>query len=204
MTRRPDSIPAGCKRPQERVYPSWLINLVSAILGVVAILVIAPSIVARLLANPSSLLDLLLSPQGEYYVLLSVPIFFAVLEIHEQSHRLAAKGLSLEPTYRRWWPFNGAGYVLIQETWISRRESVLMTATPIFTLQLPSLLVLLVVSGTFGTIAKIVFIVNASMMAKDVSDIAFNLRLPKEAQFWVSDLGEEPVEYVTVPCQKTD
>lgn len=199
MTRRPDSPPDECSFLQERNYLKGLTTLVSAILGILAIATLAPGIVTHLIAPPSNLFDLILSPQGKYYVLLAVPVFLVNLEIHEQSHRLAAIGLDLQPTYRRWRPFDGGGYILVQETWISRRESNLMTVAPIFTIQLPALLIALVAPGTLGTIAEITFVVNASMLAKDVADIGFNFRLPKEAQFWVSDLGEEPVEYYAVP-----
>jgi ABC-type uncharacterized transport system YnjBCD substrate-binding protein len=74
-----------------------------------------------------------------------------------------------------------------------------MTAAPILLIQLPSLLVLLVISGTLGAIAEIAFVLNAGMRAKDVADIILNFRLPKEAQFWMSDLDGEPVEYISAP-----
>ncbi|WP_459825722.1 metalloprotease family protein [Halorubrum luteum] len=132
--------------------------------------------------------------QSIYLVGLLLTVLLTTFEVHEQLHRLAAKVLDLEPVYRRL-----KGYVVIQETWISRRELNLMTAAPIFVIQVPTLVIFIFSSGTIGDIAEITFILNAGFIAKDISDIIFNLRLPRETQFWMSDLGGEAVAYFSSP-----
>lgn len=196
--RRPDSIPAGHTQPVKISQPNWLLWLISLVFFVVATVIVAlisSGIIARLAVDPLIVFGFE-TRQSVYLVVLLLAVFLATFEVHERLHRLFAKGLGLEPIYRR---LNG--YVMIQETWISRQELNLMTAAPIFIIQLPALLVLIIVSGTLGDIAELVFIMNAGFIAKDVSDITLNFQLPQETQFWMSDLGEGPVMYFSAPYQ---
>jgi hypothetical protein len=103
----------------------------------------------------------------------------------------------LKPTRRLW-------YVLIQETWISRRKRILMAAGPIIMIQPVALLVAIVGSGLFEQIAVMVFVMNASFIAKDVYDILFGLVLPENSYFWSSDVGENAVEFFAIPCVESN
>lgn len=197
--RRPDSAPAGHTQPVKISQPDWLLWLVSFVFLVAVTVVVAlvsSGIVSRLAIDPLMIIGFG-TRQSIYLVVLLLAVFLITSEVHEQLHRLCAKGLGLKPIYRR---LNG--YVVVQETWISRRELNLMTAAPIFIIQLPALLVLIMASGTLEDIAELVFILNASFIAKDISDIAFHFQLPRETQFWMSDLGEQTVAYFSATYEK--
>lgn len=199
--RQPDSVPTGYTPPVKISQSSWLLWLISLVFFVAATVVVAlisSGIIARLAVDPLMMLNFG-ARQSMYLVVLLIAVFLTTPEVHEQLHRLSAKRLGLDPIYRR---LNG--YVLVQETWVSRRELNLMTAAPIFAIQLPALLILIITSGMLGDIAELVFIMNSGFIAKDVSDITFHFRLPQETQFWMSDLGEETVAYFSAAYQRSD
>jgi len=201
IMRRPDSVPAGYTQPVKISQPNWLLNLISLTFFVVAtvgVVLVSSGIIARVVGDPLIILGYG-TRQSVYLVVLLLTVSLATFEVHEQLHRLFAKGLGLEPIYYRL-----KGHVVVRETWISRRELNLMTAAPIFMIQLPALLILIIFSGTFEDIAELVFIMNAGFIAKDVADIIFHFRLPQETQFWMSDLGEETVAYFSATYQNSD
>ena len=194
--RKPDAVPSGCTQPIKISQPNWLLWLISLAFFLVAMIVVAlisSGALARLAVDPRIIWGFD-TREIWYLVGLLLIVSLATFEAHEQLHRLSAKGLGLEPVYRRL-----DGHVVIQETWISRRELNLMTAAPIFVIQVPTLVIFIFSSGTIGDIAEITFILNAGFIAKDISDIIFNLRLPRETQFWMSDLGGEAVAYFSSP-----
>ena len=194
-------MPPGYTQPVKISQPNWLLRLISLVFFVASTTVVAmvsSGIIAQLAADPLVVFDFDTRQSG-YLVVLLLAVFLATFEVHEQLHRLSAKRLGLEPIYRRL-----RGYVVVQETWISRRELSLMTVTPIFIIQLPALLILIIASGTMEDIAEIVFIMNAGFVAKDVSDIIFYFQLPQKTQFWMSDLGEEAVMYFSATHQNSN
>ena len=199
--RQPDSVPDRCTQPVKISQPNWLLWLISLAFLVAAIVIVtlvSSGIIARLAVDPWEILGFDTQQSG-YFVALLLGVALVTMEVHEQLHRLSAKSLGLKPIYRRL-----EGYVVVQETWISRRDLNLMTAAPIFIIQLPALLTLIFASGMLGDIAELAFILNASLIAKDVSDIAFNFRLPQGTQFWMSDIGDEPVAYFSAAYQASD
>lgn len=201
IMRRPDSVPAGYTQPVKISQPNWLLNLISLVFLVAAtvvVVLVSSGIIARVAVDPLIILGYSTRQSG-YLVVLLLAVSLATFEIHEQLHRLFAKGLGLEPIYYRL-----KGHVVVRETWISRRELNLMTAAPIFMIQLPALLILIIASGTLGDIAELAFIMNAGFIAKDATDIIFHFRLPEETQFWMSDLGEETVGYFSAMYQNSD
>lgn len=193
--RQPNSVPDGYTQPINLNQRNWLLLIISLIFSVAAVAVVtfvSSGIFARLATDPVIILDFNIS-RTIYLITLLIIIFFVTFEIHEQLHYLTAKVLDLQPIYRR---LNG--YVIIQETWVSRRDLNLMTAAPILIIQLPTLLMLTATSGALGDIIELIFIMNAGFIAKDFSDILIHFHLPEEAQFWMSDLGENPVEYFSI------
>jgi hypothetical protein len=156
--RRPDSVPAGYTQPVKISQPNWLLWLISLVFVVVATVLVAlvsSGVIARLAVDPVMILSFDTRESG-YLVVLLLTVFLVTSEMHEQLHRLSAKGLGLEPVYRRL-----KGYVVVQETWISRRELNLMTAAPIFIFQLPVLLILIIASGMLEDIAELAFIMKS-------------------------------------------
>jgi len=201
IMRKPDAVPSGCTQPIKISQPNWLLWLISLAFFVVAMIVVAlisSGTLARLAVDPQIIWGFD-TREIWYHVGLLLIVSLVTFEAHEQLHRLSAKGLGLEPVYRR-----SDGYVVIQETWISRRKLNLMTAAPILVIQLSALLIFIFASGMLENIAEITFVLNATLIAKDVSDIAFHFRLPHDTQFWMSDLGEEPVTYFSAPYQNVD
>jgi len=178
--------------------PEWLYRGVLAILlpfGAIAI--VAPDVIANIFSGQIGILEIIRSPSGIRHTMIAAVAFLPLTQLHEETHRLAATMLQLKPTRR-------LRYVLIQETWVSQRKRVLMSAAPVITIQPAALLVAIFGSGLFEQIAVVVFVSNASLIAKDVYDILFGLVLPEDAYFWSSDLGEQPIEFFAIPCAQID
>lgn len=193
--RQPDSVPDGYTQPislNQRNWLLWIVSLIFSVAAAAVVTFVSSGIFARLTTDPVIILDFNTS-KSMYFLALLLVVFLIIFEIHEQIHYLTAKALDLQPIYRRL-----SGYVIIQETWISRRDLNLMTAAPILVIQVPMLLMLTTTSGVLGDIIELTFIMNAGFIAKDFSDILLHFHLPEETRFWMSDLGENPVEYFSV------
>jgi len=178
--------------------PDWLYRGALAILlpfGAIAI--VAPDVIANIFSGQIGILEIIRSPSGIRHTIIAVIVVLPLMQIHEETHRFAAKMVDLNPTRRLW-------YVLIQETWVPQRKRILMSAAPVVTIQPAALLVAIFGSALFEQIAVVVFVSNASLIAKDVYDILFGLVLPEDAYFWSSDLGEQPIEFFAIPCDQID
>jgi hypothetical protein len=196
MARGPPPVPDSYDRVIEYNLPRGLPTVVSLLLFAISCYIIYPQVMMGYTSNPGALASDLADFDSIHQTIAIIVSFLFTAESHEQSHRIFAYFVGLDPEYRR----TGTYVVPIQEEFYSREKALIMTSAPILCISVPS--VILAVLSPFELISGLsglIFILNSSMISKDCLDIVYALFLPEGSLYWVSDLGETGETYIALP-----